>query len=46
MNLVLTLTIYHAHIEVKIIIAATEKRVIKSDQPKAAGKPVVLMPSV
>ena len=41
-----TLTIYHAVIEVKMIIAATERTVIKSDQKNAIGKSVWLIPAV
>ena len=41
---VFALTIYHAVMEVKITIAATEKTVIKSDQKNAVTNEVVLMP--
>ena len=41
-----TLTIYHAHIDVQRIINATEKTVIKTDQPNAVGNPVLPIPVV
>ena len=35
---------YHAVMDVKRTIAATENTVINSDQPKADGKPVFSIP--
>ena len=35
---------YHAVMDVKRTIAATENTVMKSDQPKAARKPVFSIP--
>ena len=43
---VFALTIYHAVIEVKITIAATEKTVMKSDQKNAVPNPVWVKPFI
>ena len=45
-NTPFTRTIYHAHIDVQTVISAIDATVINSDQPKAAGKPVVSIPVV
>ena len=43
-NLFFTREIYHAHMEVQMMITATERTVMKREVQKASINPVFLMP--